>query len=353
MGALASTLHPWQGELMILVIAIAELIRWRENRSLRRLRLPVATLVLTGLPLLYYLLLGHLDLSWGLAREASRHSFPFSAIAIGIAPLAIVAALGYRGRPRELPGVDDAAVAAGGADHLRPVGDSAERDAAARLQRVTAPLAVLAVLGVTRSASWERLPRKREIAAVVVALATIPANVYLIEVAHTYTDPTAGNANFITHDEHNALAYLRKDPDDGGVLTQFYLGEAVPGATGRRTLVGDCLWSEPRCMPRSLAADALFKGKMSRAPGARFRARQRRPLPAGELPAARQPEELLGSMIVDRPPLRLRRGVRPRRLGPAGRPSGRIDARCGCSRSEAPIASRATKRPRSSRPQTN
>jgi hypothetical protein len=155
------------------------------------------------------------------------------------------------------------------------------------------------VLGVTRCASWDRLPRKRELTAVVLALATIPANVYLIAVAHTYTDPTAGNANFITHDEHKALAYLRKDPDAGGVLTQFYLGEAVPGATGRRTLVGDCLWSEPRCMPRSLAADALFKGKMSppqardfvRNSGARF------------LLASCQPhvnlEKLLGSMIVD------------------------------------------------------
>jgi hypothetical protein len=45
------------------------------------------------------------------------------------------------------------------------------------------------------------------------------------------------------------------------VLTQFYLGEAVPGATGRRTFVGNCLWSEPNCMPRSEAADALFRGQ--------------------------------------------------------------------------------------------
>ena len=299
MGALASTLHPWQGELMILVIAIAELIRWRENRTLRRLRLPVATLVLTGLPLLYYLLLGHLDLSWGLARQASRHSFPFSAIAIGIAPLAIVAALGYRGRPRSFLEL---------MTRLWPLAAliiyflSATALSATPLHAfngVTAPLAVLAVLGVPRCPSWARLPRKRELTAVVVALATIPANVYLIDVAHTYTDPTAGNANFITHDEHTALAYLRKDPDDGGVLTQFYLGEAVPGATGRRTLVGDCLWSEPRCMPRSLAADALFRGAMSphqardfvRDSGARF------------LLASCQPhvdlQKLLGSMIID------------------------------------------------------
>ena len=78
--------------------------------------------------------------------------------------------------------------------------------------------------------------------------------------ARTAVDPATGNANFITHDERAALEYLAKDPVAGGVLTQFYLGEAVPGRTGRQTFVGDCLWSEPDCMPRSEAADALFGG---------------------------------------------------------------------------------------------
>jgi hypothetical protein len=54
------------------------------------------------------------------------------------------------------------------------------------------------------------------------------------------------------------------------VLTQFYLGEAVPGRTGRHTFVGDCLWSEPNCIPRSLQADALFGGSMSPAAARRF-----------------------------------------------------------------------------------
>ena len=31
-AALASTLHPWQGELLILIVVGAELIRWREHR---------------------------------------------------------------------------------------------------------------------------------------------------------------------------------------------------------------------------------------------------------------------------------------------------------------------------------
>jgi hypothetical protein len=108
------------------------------------------------------------------------------------------------------------------------------------------------------------VPRARIAGALALAAATIPANAYAIAVAPAYVAPTPGNANFITRDERNALAFLRRDPDDGGVLTQFYLGETVPAQTGRHTLVGDCLWSQPACMPRSLAADALFTGKMTR-----------------------------------------------------------------------------------------
>ena len=48
------------------------------------------------------------------------------------------------------------------------------------------------------------------------------------------------------------------------------MGEAVPGTTGRHVLVGDCLWSEPNCMPNSEQADALFEGKLSRAQSRQF-----------------------------------------------------------------------------------
>jgi hypothetical protein len=134
---------------------------------------------------------------------------------------------------------------------------------------ITIPLAVLAVKGVQRT-GLRFIPQGRLVATAAIALAVVPANAYLLSVAHKYVDPAGGNANFITHDEHAALRYLAANPDPGGVLSQFYLGEAVPGATGRRTFVGDCLWSEPNCMPRSLAADALFLGKDSPAASRRF-----------------------------------------------------------------------------------
>jgi hypothetical protein len=283
LGGLASALHPWQGETLILLIVFAELIRWRDlllwwrTAQWRRLALPVLTLALTAVPLLYYLLLGHLDLSWKLARVQSKHAFPFSAIAIGIAPLAIPALLGYRGRSESML---ELLLRAWGPVAILIYVFSATGLSATPLHAfdgITVPLAVLAVKGVTRT-SLRTVPRGRLVAAGVVALGVIPANAYALATAHNFVDPAGGNANFITHDEHAALRYLARNPDPGGVLTQFYLGEAVPGATGRRTFVGNCLWSEPNCMPRSEAADALFRGQdtvaqaqqLVRQSGARF-----------------------------------------------------------------------------------
>ena len=76
LGALAGLLHPWHGELMILIIIGGELFMGRTREPLRR-RLPLFALTvgLAALPLVYYVLLGRTDLSWRLAREASRHSF--------------------------------------------------------------------------------------------------------------------------------------------------------------------------------------------------------------------------------------------------------------------------------------
>ena len=298
MGAVASMLHPWQGETMVLIIVLAELVRWREYRAGRNLALPVLTLVLVGVPLLYYLGLGDLDVSWNLARVASKHAFPATAIAIGIAPLALVSCLGYRGRPRTFLELLTRMWPAAAVMIYVFSASTLSATPLHAFNGITAPLAVLAVIGVQR-AGWERLPRRRLVTLVVLAAATIPANAYAIVIAHQYTRPTPGNANFITHDEHDALVYLHHDPDSGGVLTQFYLGEAVPGQTGRRTLVGDCLWSEPNCMPRSLAADALFRGTMSRAQAQAFA----RSSGARFLLASCAPHvdlgRLLGSMVVD------------------------------------------------------
>jgi hypothetical protein len=277
LGAIASTLHPWQGELMVLIILGAELIRWREHRSLRSLRLPVLTLLLAGLPLIYYVVLGHVDLSWGLARQASKHTFSFWSIALGAAPLGVVALLGYRGRPRDFLELMTRVWPLAAVVIYFMSATALSATPLHAFDGITIPLAVLAVLGVQRT-GLNHMPRARWVGGLAIALAVVPANAYALGVAHEFVAPTPGNANFITRDERDALNYLAKDPKPGGVLTQFYLGEVVPARTGRHTFVGDCLWSEPHCMPRSLKADALFDGALSpnaartfvRQSGARF-----------------------------------------------------------------------------------
>ena len=240
--------------------------RWPADR---RLALPLLTVALTLAPLVYYLALGHLDINWDMARQNSKHAFSFWAIAIGAAPLAVFAALGYRGRPADflelslrmwIPAALVIYVLSATALSATPLH---------AFNGITIPLALLAVKGV-RQSGLARIPRGRLLAGVAVLLGTVPANVYAMSYAHTYTSPQANNANFIRADERRAIRYLAAEREPGGVLTQFYLGDMVPGFTGRQVFVGDCLWTEPRCMPRSEAADRFFRGQMTKAGAQRF-----------------------------------------------------------------------------------
>ncbi len=271
LGAGASLLHPWNGELLIIVVVLAELFLGLRRTGLSRLRMTqfALTLLLTGLPLLYYVLLGRSDLSWRLAREASHHSFPLWSIALVILPLLVPAALAYRRRPR---GFLAAATMTWPLAALLVFIVSATGAAATPLhafQGITIPLAVLAVQGV-QSLDWRRVRYHRVIAAVAIAAFTIPATVYELDNARRLAAPTVDNANFITSDEHQAIDYLADSRTPGGVLTRSYLGSTIPGKTGRRTLVGDCLWSEPNCYRRGRLSQYLFDGKLAPGESRRF-----------------------------------------------------------------------------------
>jgi len=275
LGAVAGTLHPWQAETLILIILGAELMRWRDmvlwwqTRQWRRLGLPLLTLAITGLPLVYYVLLGKLDINWSLAREASKHAFSFAAIAIAVGPLAAFAALGYRGHS---DGFLELALRMWAPAAVIIYVVSATGLSATPLHAfdgITIPLAVLAVKGVQRSRLRD-VAHGRLAAVAAVALGVVPANIYALATAHVYVNPTAGNANFITTDERAALTYLDRDRQPGGVLTSFYLGEVVPARTGRHTYVGDCLWSEPGCNPDAEQVQSLFDGTLSKPQSQQF-----------------------------------------------------------------------------------
>ncbi len=271
LGALASLLHPWQGELMVTIVVVAELLRWRDWRGMvpARLPLPLVTLLGTGLPLIYYLVLGHVDLSWGLARQASKHTFSFWSLLLAAAPLGIVAVLGYRGPAKTFMTTITRSWPLAALVVYSLSATSVSATPLHAFEGITVPLAVLAVAGV-RQARWSRVPRHRVIIGVAVALATIPATAYELAIADSYMGPSTGNANFITRDERQALDFLARDRDPGGVLTRFYLGAVIPGRTGRRTFVGNCLWSEPQCAPRAEIAQSLFDGTLSPAAARAF-----------------------------------------------------------------------------------
>jgi hypothetical protein len=270
LGALASLLHPWNGEELILVVVATELVLWRGlPRTLQQLKLPALTVALSGLPLLYYAALGRADLSWRLAREASKHAFSLYAILFALVPLLIGAAFAMRRRNPSFLAV---------ATRTWPLAAlvvflvSARGFSATPLhafQGITLPLSVLAVEGVQRL-GWRRLPYAGWVTGIVVFLITVPATAFELNNARKLAAPTVGNANFIARDERSALDYLADIRAPGGVLTRSYLGAAVPDKTGRRTLVGDCLWSQPNCTGRVNQSQALFDGTLQGAAAREF-----------------------------------------------------------------------------------
>jgi hypothetical protein len=136
-------------------------------------------------------------------------------------------------------------------------------------QGITIPLSVLAVQGVQR-VGWRRVPYVRWVTALVVVAFTVPTTYYELYSAGQLAKPTLGNGNFIQRDERDALDYLADIHTPGGVLTGGYLGSMVPERTGRQTLLGDCLWSQPHCGDRGKAAAELFGGQMSPREARRF-----------------------------------------------------------------------------------
>jgi hypothetical protein len=270
LGALASSLHPWNGELLILVVLGAEAVAWRHRRPTPpRLAQPAVTVAATAVPLAYYLLLGRLDLSWRLARVASKHSFPLWSIALELLPLLVVALPAYRDAPRSFLEAATRVwpIAALALFALSSTGLGATPLHA--FQGITVPLSVLAVTGLRR-AGFERLPHCRLVGWVAVAVLTVPATVDQLNSARQLVAPRVGTPNFITADERRALGYLAADPQPGGVISRSYLGALVPAATGRHTFVGDCIWSQPDCAGRLVTVRRLFAASLSASAARRF-----------------------------------------------------------------------------------
>jgi hypothetical protein len=249
LGLLASWLHPWQGEILILVILGGEALSLNRSSAGRSLiPLLALTVAATALPLVYYGALDHFDPVWRLGRVATlADHWDLGKVLLPLIPIAAAAALAYRKRPQ---GFLQAATRVWPFAALVVFELSQHLFAATPLHAltgVTIPLAVLAVQGAL-SLSWpRRLPAAHLLVWLAVAAATIPETAHLMDLVRSKQVSERNGMNFVNHSEQRALDYLRHDPRAGGVITDYILGAVVPGDTGRRTYIGNCDWSVPHC----------------------------------------------------------------------------------------------------------
>lgn len=285
-GFLASWVHPWQGEVLVVILAIAELARLKESLRVglvRSLRLAVLTVGATAVPLVYYALLGRIDLAWRLGQNALLQSWSFGHILLPLIPLVVLAAPVYLRRPR---GFLQTAAMAWPVAALLVYGLNEAGFAGAPQHAwvgIAVPLAVLAVqaarsvwLPLLRRVPVPRGDRSRRVlegvlVTLAVAALTIPGTAITMKSVPPLLKPSTDNQNLLTTSEQRALHFLANDPEPGGVLTSPYLGDAVPGETGRRVYSSDdWRWSQPHPFARATAARQLIYGKLSPAAAQKF-----------------------------------------------------------------------------------
>jgi hypothetical protein len=302
MGFLASWVHPWQGEVLLVILGGVELVRLRESLSaglVRSLRQPALTVVATALPLVYYGILGHIDLAWRLGQGALLHSWPLGRILVPLIPLLVLSVPAYFRRPR---GVLQASAMAWPIAAFIVYGVNASGFAGAPQHAwvgIAVPLGVLAVQAVRSFwlpavaripvpgraraggspgglAGWlHDLPAGRALGALVAVLAvaalTIPGSASTMADAYKFVGPATHNQNLLASSEVRAIHYLAGDPVPGGVLSSPYLGDSVPGMTGRHVYDSDdWRWSQPNAFQRAHTARRLLAGELSPAAARHF-----------------------------------------------------------------------------------
>jgi len=265
-GLLVCWLQPWQGAELGLILAAATVVR---ARSVRPLFAPGFLLVAAAIaaPAVYYLALSTFDPSWELAGQANARGaqetwrWPWWAMALTVAPLAVPAALAYR-----LPATSwqDVAVRAWPFAvllvFLLPFGTFPYH----AFQGLTIPLAVLAVQGVT--SVWPR-PRPALVIGALV-LMTLPGIAHKLDIARTSVQ-AGGDPYWIFPDEQRALRLLEEDPRPGGVLAPTYAGYMIPYTTGRESYVGQFSWT-PDWNTRQRLVNDLFEGRLTGEAARRF-----------------------------------------------------------------------------------
>jgi hypothetical protein len=262
-GLLAAWLQPWQGATFALVLIAAELLALRREparpplAAARELALPLAA---AAAPLVYYYVLSKADASWALAGRANDFPrWPWWVTVLGLAPLAVPALFAYRLRARDF---GELALRVWPVAALVVFYQPAGTFPFHAIQGMTLPLVVLGVLAL-RYRLGER-PLSPALAAAAVVLLVAPGTAYRVDEIRSAVSK-GFQPFFLTPGEHDALGYLDRLPEGGGVLAPVYSGLLVPAYTGRETWVGAGSWT-PEFDRRRALAERLFAGRLT--PGA-------------------------------------------------------------------------------------
>jgi hypothetical protein len=272
-------LHPWQGAIFILVVA-ALALQTRSRAVASRLAIPV---IAAAAPMLYEAILSRTDAAWKVdSLQNGVGQGPLWALALGLLPLAVPAAIGVR---RMAPGPLRTVLVGWPLAAVIVYYATAQFPYHA-LDGISIPLALLAV------AAWcgGRDPARGQAGAIpagrarlrtglvlaAVAVAVVPGAIYELR---TFRDSERSGAApyFIGNDDHAALRYLEHASGPGGVLARDYIAMAVPAFTGRPTWVGEWTWT-PQFAVRAALAEQLMRGTLDpvkarqlvRGTGARF-----------------------------------------------------------------------------------
>jgi len=257
---LVSWLQPWQGATLALIVVAVEGWRWARGAERPPLRPALLLLLGVAVPAAYYFGLSRLDPAWELAGRSNaagampEWSWPWWAITLTVAPLAVPAALAYR-KPTNRSWQDQAVRVwpfAALAVYLLPLGTFPYH----AFQGLALPLSILAVQGA--ATVWRR-PSPLAVAAIL-AVMSLPGLAHKLEVSLNSVR-SAGDPFWIFPDEIRALDAIEADPRPGGVLGPVYAGYMLPYRTGRETWIGALSWT-PDWKGRQKLADGLVDGSI-------------------------------------------------------------------------------------------
>jgi len=259
LAGLSSWLHPWQGAVLALIIVGAEIVVETKSRQVWRvLSRPAPVLVAIALPLAYYALLDHTDPTWRLAERSLAGGLPAWKVLLMLAPLLGPALLAYRVTARSFTAAALRTWPPAALGVYLANEHGLGNEPAHALLGISIPLAILATEGVS-TIRWPAVTPRRILATLALLALTAPQAMSEFTSKWRYVRPTAGP---ITSSDWQAIGYLARDPEPGGVLAGFPLGRYIPAETGRRTYIGDVFWSEPHPQQRELEVARLLAGRI-------------------------------------------------------------------------------------------